>query len=101
MSPLEMPLPGTEIRPDEAARDVREPGFLVICWNDPVNAMMYVTHVFQTVFGWDRKKAEKHMLEVHEEGKSVLARESFEKAEFFVHQLQKFSLQATLEPVED
>ena len=28
-----------------------EPGYLVICWNDPVNYMVYVTHVFQTVFG--------------------------------------------------
>lgn len=28
-----------------------EPGYLVICWNDPVNLMRYVTHVFQVVFG--------------------------------------------------
>lgn len=34
-----------------------EPGYLVICWNDPVNLMAYVTHVFQTVFGWQRQKA--------------------------------------------
>src|SRR5258706_3581598 len=27
-----------------------EPGYLVICWNDPVNFMDYVTHVFQKVF---------------------------------------------------
>jgi ATP-dependent Clp protease adapter protein ClpS len=40
------------------------------------------------------------MMEVHELGKSVLVRESFEKAEFYVHQLQKYSLQATLEPAE-
>lgn len=74
-----------------------EPGYLVICWDDPVNLMDYVTHVFQVVFGWERKKAEKHMLEVHNQGKSVLARESLEKAEFYVHQLQKYTLQATLE----
>ena len=74
-----------------------DPGFLVICWDDPVNLMDYVTHVFQTVFGWDRKKAEKHMLEVHKQGRSVLTRESLEKAEFFVHQLQKYTLHATME----
>lgn len=74
-----------------------EPGFLVICWDDPVNLMDYVTHVFQVVFGWERQIAEKHMLQVHHEGKSVLARESLEKAEFYVHQLQKYTLQATLE----
>jgi ATP-dependent Clp protease adaptor protein ClpS len=74
-----------------------EPGFLVICWNDPVNLMDYVTHVFQVVFGWPKKKAEFHMLQVHEQGKSVLARESMEKAEHYVHQLQKYHLQATME----
>ena len=52
------------------------------------------------VFGWNRQKAEKHMLEVHEKGKSVLAREGAEKAEFYVHQLQGYKLQATMEPAE-
>lgn len=74
-----------------------EPGYLVICWDDPVNLMEYVTHVFQTVFGWERQKAQKHMLEVHNQGRSVLVRESLEKAEFYVHQLQKYTLNATLE----
>lgn len=74
-----------------------EPGYRVICWNDPVNFMDYVTHVFQVVFGWPRQKAEVHMLQVHEQGKSVLTRESMEKAEHYVHQLQKYSLHATME----
>ena len=74
-----------------------EPGYLVICWNDPVNYMDYVTHVFQVVFGWARKKAEFHMLQVHEQGKSVLTRDSMERAEHYVHQLQKYTLQATME----
>jgi ATP-dependent Clp protease adaptor protein ClpS len=84
----------------EQADDVKadlDPGFLVICWNDPVNFMDYVTHVFQQVFGWPRKKAQFHMLQVHEQGKSVLVRESLEKAEHYVHQLQKHSLHATME----
>jgi len=74
-----------------------EPGYLVICWNDPVNLMDYVTHVFRIVFGWGRQKAEFHMLQVHEQGKSVLKRDSLEKAEHYVHQLQKYSLHATME----
>ena len=74
-----------------------EPGYLVICWNDPVNFMDYVTHVFQTVFGWTRKKAEFHMLQVHEQGRSILTRDSMEKAEHYVHQLQRYSLHATME----
>ncbi len=93
----------TEALPDIATenrtgtRADLDPGYLVICWDDPVNLMDYVTHVFQTVFGWNRQKAERHMLEVHKLGKSVLARESLEKAEFYVHQLQKYTLHATLE----
>lgn len=78
--------------------DALEPGYLVVVWNDPVNLMQYVTHVFMKVFGWNKEKAQQHMMQVHEQGKSVVARESLEKAEFYVHQLQKYALQATMEP---
>lgn len=77
-----------------------ERGWLVICWNDPVNYMEYVTHVFQEVFGWTRQKAEVHMLEVHKKGRSVLAQETLEKAEHYVHQLQHYALHATLKRAE-
>jgi len=80
-----------------APRKTRDPGYVVICWNDPVNFMDYVTHVFQTVFGWPREKAKKHMMQVHEQGKSLLIKETFEKAEHYVHQLQGYRLHATLE----
>lgn len=90
-------MPTTEKETETNTKDALEPGYLVICWNDPVNYMDYVTHVFQVVFGWNRQKAEKHMLEVHRNGKSVLTRESLEKAEHYVHQLQSYSLHATLE----
>jgi len=90
-------LPGLEQEAVDKPRSGLEPGYLVICWNDPVNLMEFVTHVFQQVFGWPRPKAEFHMLQVHEQGKSVLIRESLEKAEHYVHQLQKYSLHATME----
>ena len=89
--------PGIEHDKQTGAKAGFEPGYFVICWNDPVNLMEYVTHVFQTIFGWERQRAEKHMIEVHKKGKSVLAHESLEKAEFFVHQLQKYNLHATME----
>ncbi len=78
-------------------KEALDPGFLVIVWNDPVNLMDYVTHVFMKVFGWNKTKAETHMLEVHQKGKSVVAREGFEKAEYYVHQLQSYHLEATME----
>jgi len=90
-------LPGITIEEQTGSSTALEAGYLVVCWNDPINLMDYVTHVFQVIFGWERKKAERHMLEVHKLGKSVLARESLEKAEFYVHQLQKYHLHATLE----
>ena len=90
-------LPGQAPTAEEKPKSRLEPGYLVICWNDPVNFMDYVTHVFQRVFGWAKQKAEFHMLQVHEQGKSVLTRESFEKAEHYVHQLQKYTLHATME----
>jgi ATP-dependent Clp protease adaptor protein ClpS len=93
----------TEVLPDiereerTGAKSELEPGWLVICWNDPVNLMTYVAHVFQTVFGWTKQKAEVHMLEVHRQGKSVLARTTMEQAEHYVHELQKYTLHATME----
>jgi ATP-dependent Clp protease adaptor protein ClpS len=99
MSATETPViePGKIEEIESNPKSGLEPGYLVICWNDPVNFMQYVTHVFQVVFGWPRNKAEFHMLQVHELGKSVLARESMERAEHYVHQLQKYSLHATME----
>ncbi|MGH8024564.1 MAG: ATP-dependent Clp protease adaptor ClpS, partial [Limisphaerales bacterium] len=45
------------------AKDRFAPTYYVVCWNDPVNFMIYVTHVFMKIFGWNRQKAQKHMLE--------------------------------------
>lgn len=96
--PLVLPDLGQEEK--TKPREDLDPGYLVICWDDPVNLMDYVTHVFQKVFGWPKQKAEFHMLQVHNQGKSVLARESMEKAEHYVHQLQKYTLHATMERAE-
>jgi ATP-dependent Clp protease adaptor protein ClpS len=99
MSKTATPLVMPDIEQEEKSKSESEkdPGYLVICWNDPVNFMDYVTHVFQTVFGWQKQKAEFHMQQVHNQGKSVLIREALEKAEHYVHQLQKYSLHATME----
>ncbi|RME93323.1 MAG: ATP-dependent Clp protease adaptor ClpS [Verrucomicrobia bacterium] len=100
-SATEVALPEVDKDAETKSREELDPGYLVVCWNDPVNLMSYVTLVFQKVFGWPRQKAERHMLEVHEKGKSVLVRETLERAEFYVHQLQHYRLQATLERAED
>ncbi len=68
----------------------------VIVMNDPVNLMSYVVMVFRRVFGFDVEKARKHMLEVHEQGKSVLWSGEREQAETYVYQLQEWQLNACL-----
>jgi ATP-dependent Clp protease adaptor protein ClpS len=89
------------IDPDETTKEKpaesHDSGWSVVVWNDPVNFMEFVTHVFMNVFRWPKPKAEKHMLEVHEKGRSVVAQTGFEKAEHYVHLLQGYSLHATLE----
>lgn len=90
-------LPETTREEQTRPRDELDSGYLVICWNDPVNLMDYVTHVFQRVFAWPKARAEEHMMQVHTKGRSVLVRETMERAEHYVHQLQKHSLHATME----
>jgi ATP-dependent Clp protease adaptor protein ClpS len=69
----------------------------VVVHNDPVNLMSYVTMVFQRVFGYPREKAERHMLEVHHGGRSILWSGMRERAELYVQQLHGYLLLATLE----
>jgi ATP-dependent Clp protease adaptor protein ClpS len=71
--------------------------WVTILWNDPVNLMSYVTFVFQNYFGYGRKKAEKLMLEVHRDGKSVVASGSREEMERDVQAMHEYGLWATLE----
>ena len=72
----------------------------VIVHNDPINLMSYVTMVFMRVFGYPRTKAEKHMLEVHNKGRSLVWSGGREHAEHYVHQLHSYQLLATMEKSE-
>ncbi len=80
----------------ETAQDVDVP-WQVVVHNDPINLMSYVTMVFQKVLGFSRETAEKHMLEVHREGRSIVWSGMRERAELYVQQLHGYLLLATLE----
>ena len=69
----------------------------VIVLNDPINLMNYVTMVFMRVFGYPREKAERHMLEVHNKGRSLVWSGGREQAEHYVHQLHSYQLMAHME----
>ncbi|MBV9672984.1 MAG: ATP-dependent Clp protease adapter ClpS [Verrucomicrobia bacterium] len=72
----------------------------VVVHNDPVNLMSYVTMVFQKIFGYSRDRAKRHMLEVHQKGRSIVWTGARERAEFYVQQLHSYLLLATLEKAE-
>jgi ATP-dependent Clp protease adaptor protein ClpS len=70
--------------------------WVAIVWNDPVNLMSYVTYVFQQVFGYSRRKAERLMMDVHHKGKAVVAAGAREEMEHDVEILHGYGLWATL-----
>ena len=71
--------------------------WVTIVWNDPVNLMSYVTFVFTQYFGYPREKAEKLMLEVHHDGRSVVSTGSREEMERDVQAMHEYGLWATMQ----
>lgn len=74
-----------------------DPLWVTIVWDDPINLMSYVTWVFVTHFGYSKAKAERLMMQVHNEGRSVVASGSREEMERDVQALHGYGLWATLE----
>jgi ATP-dependent Clp protease adaptor protein ClpS len=92
-----MPLPTPTIEPETTTEESLDTPWNVVVHNDPVNLMSYVVRVFQKVFGFSREKAEKHMLEVHQLGRSIVWSGVRERAETYVQQLHGYLLLATVE----
>ena len=84
-------------RPSEVDEPEHDRPWVVIVWNDPINLMSYVTLVFQKLFGYTLEHATKLMLQVHSEGKSVVAAGTREKAELDVARLHAYGLWATMQ----
>jgi ATP-dependent Clp protease adaptor protein ClpS len=89
--------PATAPQVEEATKVLLAEEWRVVVLNDPVNLMSYVVLVFKRVFGFDNTRARKHMLEVHERGRSVVWSGAREPAEGYVHRLQQWQLTAVLE----
>ena len=75
--------------------------WITLVWNDPINLMTYVTHVFQEYFGYDRAKAETLMLDVHNKGRAVVSNGSREEMEIDVAAMHGYRLWATLQKDSD
>ena len=69
--------------------------YVLIVWNDPVNLMSYVSYVFRSYFGYSEAKAEELMMQVHQQGRSVVATGNREKIESDVAAMHGFGLWAT------
>jgi ATP-dependent Clp protease adaptor protein ClpS len=92
-----MSQPGLLDSPETSLSESLDLPWLVVVHNDPVNLMSYVTMVFCRVFGWNRERAKKHMMEVHRLGRSIVWSGGREQAEHYVQQLHTFLLLATME----
>lgn len=96
-SPFELSVENPAIEEGTRTAEELDVPWQVVVHNDPVNLMSYVTMVFQKVFGLTRENAERHMLEVHQQGRSILWSGMRERAELYVQQLHGYLLLATLE----
>ncbi|MFV0461760.1 MAG: ATP-dependent Clp protease adapter ClpS [Nostocoides sp.] len=74
-----------------------ETPWVTIVWNDPVNLMSYVTYVFQSYFGYPRKRAERLMMDVHSKGRAVVSTGPRERMEVDTEAMQGYGLWATFE----
>ena len=80
---------------------IPETPWVTIVWDDPVNLMSYVTHVFTTYFHYTKSKAEKLMLQVHNDGKAIVSSGSREAMERDVTAMHGYGLWATLDKADE
>ena len=60
----------------------------------------YVSYVFRSYFGYPREEAERLMLQVHTEGRAVVANGNREEMERHVQAMHAYGLQATVSRAE-
>jgi ATP-dependent Clp protease adaptor protein ClpS len=75
--------------------------WVTLVWNDPVNLMSYVSYVFRSYFGFSEAEANKRMLQVHNEGRAVVATGNREEMERHVEAMHDFGLWATLQKADE
>lgn len=71
--------------------------WVVLVLDDNVNTMDYVVAVFQRLFGFPYQEATRKMLEVHLQGRSLVARGPKEKCEYDLERLNAAGLTAKIE----
>ena len=89
---LTVELPDLDLRD---AVSIERP-WITLVWDDPVNLMSYVSYVFRSYFGVPPAEAERLMLQVHNNGRAVVATGNREAMERHVQAMHGFGLWATL-----
>ena len=92
-----VPAGGTAVEERPLDLTVPQTPWMTIVWDDPVNLMSYVTHVFMSYFGYPKSKAHKLMMQVHTEGKASVSSGTREEMERDVAAMQEYGLWATLD----
>ena len=96
-----VPAGGTAVAERPIEQIIAETPWVTIVWDDPVNLMSYVTHVFVSYFHYTKSKSEKLMLQVHNDGKAIVSSGSREAMERDVTAMHGYGLWATLDKADD
>jgi ATP-dependent Clp protease adaptor protein ClpS len=91
----------TTERPEVRETVALQRPWVAIVWDDPVNLMSYVAYVFRSYFGLPAEEAERLMLQVHNNGRAVVATGNREEMERHVEAMHDFGLWATLARAEE
>ncbi|MBA8815932.1 ATP-dependent Clp protease adaptor protein ClpS [Microbacterium halimionae] len=83
-------------RVNTTASSERDRSWQTVVWNDPVNLMSYVVHVFRSYFGYSQTEANRLMLAVHNDGLAVVAEGAREVMELHAHAMHDYGLWATV-----
>ncbi|MGY4856539.1 ATP-dependent Clp protease adapter ClpS [Cryobacterium sp. AP23] len=75
--------------------------WVTVVWDDPVNLMSYVAYVFRSYFGVTAEEAERLMLQVHNNGRAIVATGNRESMERHVEAMHGYGLWATLDKAEE
>jgi len=75
--------------------------WVTVVWDDPVNLMSYVSYVFRSYFGVTPAEAERLMLQVHNNGRAIVATGDRESMERHVEAMHGYGLWATLDKAEE
>ena len=83
-----------EVVVEEAQPKLKPPSlYRVVLLNDDYTPMEFVVEVLELIFGMDRPKATRIMLEVHTKGKGICGVYTYEIAETKVAQVSTFAQQ--------